>query len=43
MELFLDICDKFTNKKIFKTDNKNKPLRDANMNLIFKNDPAYKL
>lgn len=42
MELFLDICDKFTNKKIFKTDNKNKPLRDVNMNLIFKNDFIYK-
>ena len=37
---FVECCDRFTNKKIFKIDNNGKPLRDKKMNLI-KNVNAF--
>ena len=32
-EEFIQTCDKFTNKKIFKCDNNGKPIRDKDFNL----------
>ena len=34
MDEFIQICDKFTNKKIFKTDEKNNLIRDENGDVI---------
>lgn len=31
---FQQVCDRFTNKRIFKTDNRGKPLRDRHGNLV---------
>ena len=36
---FDNICDQFTNKKLFKLDNKKKPLKDKDGNLI----PLYEI
>ena len=33
---FMEICDKFTNKDLFKVNNKNELIRDENNNLIKK-------
>ena len=38
-EEFVQTCDKFTNKKIFKCDNNGKPIRDKDFNLKFNVDP----
>jgi len=36
---FIETCDKFTNKRIFKCDNNGKPIRDKDFNLKFNVDP----
>ena len=33
-EEFLQVCDRFTNKRLFRTDNRGKPVRDRDNNLI---------
>ena len=38
-EEFIQTCDKFTNKKIFKCDNDGKPIRDKDFNIKFNVDP----
>ena len=38
-EEFIQTCDKFTNKKIFKCDNNGKPIRDKDFNLKLNVDP----
>jgi hypothetical protein len=31
---FLAVCDRFTNKRLFKTDNRGKPVRDRRGDLV---------
>ena len=38
-EEFIDVCDRFTNKSIFKCDNSGKPLRDKDFNLELNVNP----
>ena len=35
------ICDKFTNKKLFKCNNKNELIKDENQNLILNNSEFF--
>jgi len=42
IEEFMKICDKFTNKDLFKLNNKNEPIRGENNNLIKKFDGDLK-
>ena len=35
---FVDVCDRFTNKRLFVCDNRGKPIKDADGNLIRVND-----
>ena len=37
-EEFINICDKFTNKSIFRCNNKNELIKDEKLNLILKNN-----
>ncbi len=39
VEEFLAVCDRFTNKRLFKTDNRGQPIRDGNGDLL----PAFDL
>ena len=34
LDEFHSVCDRFTNKRLFKIDNRNKPIRDRNGNLV---------
>ena len=41
LEEFNSICDKFTNKKLFRCNNNGELIKDENQNLILKNSEFF--